>query len=811
MRYVFSDILRMARGQRLPVVLLVLNVVVSCLVICFSYGLYQSYNVVIKQGRSGRYMELALAAPQGTTHYSEEFDVMQSDITLGDVTDMLCSLDGDTAENIKAINLFVGFYNNIFCFGENGVITSDVGIYSGYFHIRPKGGSIVAAGIDEGFISDEDYIAGRRVVAVGEEMDAPEGRGSVDGGWGRSLMGEKYAMIAGEQFELLRMPKGSLQSRLIVPLTALPRDTKVWVPFGPGSPLMELYFEKPLTMSQYGELSRAVGAYFGDSAGLPKLEFTPAEELYYYKTVMLISVVISLLAAINMAVLYQYILERRSRELAVFRLCGCGRGRAVMMYLSECLLVSLPLFALSEYLWHRLLMPRAAELFEHFESAYSFKLYAAVFGIYAASVTAVMWLMIAFTVRKHSLIELKDRGDRAFGVFRLLEVAQLSAVLVLCLAVSFACLSRYELYAPFADMLEGSGYAVNYQGSFMYADDLRKSMKGAKVSATCLLSFVPEGYDADSDEDSMYQTVAYDNDLIDRYTPKLSEGTWLNKTEHSYLGDKMIPVVAAPNSAFSVGDRLISPDNMIEWDENYVPTRIEDLCFIVVGKLEDSASVFSYPYLMGDYTDHRDLYGVYNTEFVDTEVMFIREQDIYDLYGFNAPIMGTQLVDCKSLSDEEYKEIEMVIKRMSGAQYISFEEMNKASRAYIFEQMKTVFPIALCIFVLTLISGISISAIRTKRRLHTYAVLYICGATRKSCVLRSLWAGLMTCGASVLLAALTVIVGKQTFMKETVIGFGAIPLAVCTGVLAVYLVLSMVMPLLIIGRATIKEQLSEKE
>ena len=584
---------------------------------------------------------------------------------------------------------------------------------------------------------------------------------------------------------------------------------KIWVQ--PYQALMDVSFNKPLTMSQYNELSEAAAHYFGDRATLPKLEFTPAEELYYYRTILLISVVIAILAAINMAVLYRYILERRSRDLAVFRICGCTGRKAVLIYMGESLILSLPLFALSEFLWHKLLMPRFAGLFEHFENAYSFKLYAAVFGIYAASVAAVMFLMIFLVVRKHSLIELKTQGKgRSFGVFRLLEVVQLSAVLVLCLAVSFACLSRYELYSPFADLLEGKGYAVNYQGPFLYADDFKESMNGADVSTTCWLNFMPEGYDIDSDEDSMYQAVAYDDDLIDRFTPKLSDGKWLNKTEHSYHSDKMIPTVVSPNSPFSVGDKIISPDNMIEWDENYDPTRIEDLCFIVVGKLEDSASVFSYPYLMGEFTDHRDLYGVYNTEFVDTEVMFIREQDICDLYGFNAPVMGTQLVSCKGLSDEGYKKVGSAINRMNGTTYISFEEMNKTSEEYIFEQLKTVFPIAVCIFILTLISSISISAIYTKRRLHTYAILYICGATWKSCALRSLRSGLITCGVSIVLTVLTLIVGKQTFMKETVISFGLIPLAVCAGVLLVYLVLSMIMPLLIIGKTEPREVLKEE-
>ncbi|MBR1823173.1 MAG: hypothetical protein IJ779_02945 [Ruminococcus sp.] len=790
-----------------------LNVVVSCLVICFSYGLYQSYNVVIEKGKNTAYKDISIKAAAGTSHSSEKYssdylEVFESEITVGEFTDMLSSFSDDLADNIAQINLYLGFYNDVYCTVENGELISDTGIYESFFHVSAKDHSVVCAGIDEGTISDEDYASGERIVVVGDELFDPDHGHSINQSKARLLTDEKYITIEGEKYELRRI-SGNLDGRLVVPLTALTRDMKIWVQ--PYMGLMDISFNEPLTMSQYNEFSAAAAMYLGERATLPKLEFAPAEELYYYRTILLISVVIAILAAINMAVLYRYILERRSRDLAVFRLCGCTGGKAVMIYMGEALVLSLPLFAFSEFLWHRLLMPRFAGLFEHFENAYSFKLYAAVFGIYAASVAAVMLLMIYFVVRRHSLIELKTKGKgRAFGVFRVLEIVQLSAVLVLCLAVSFACLSRYELYSPFKDKLESKGYAVNYQGPFMYADDFRQSMKGADVSATCWINFVTEGYDVNSDEDSMYQTIAYDEDLIDRFTPKLSGGTWLNKTEHSYRSDKTIPAVVSPGSGFSVGDRFISPDNMIEWDENYEPTRVEDLCFIVVGKLEESASVFSYPYLMSKYTDHRDLYGVYNTEFVDTDMMFIRERDIRDLYGFDAPVMGTQLVDCKDLSDEEYKEVGSAIKRMNGTQYISFEEINKASKEYIFEQLKTVFPIAVCIFILTLISSISISAIYTKRQMHTYAILYICGSTWRGCAFRSLRSGLITCGLSAALTVLTIIVGRQTFMKETVISFGLIPLAVCAEVLIVYLTLSMIMPLLIIGRTEPREILKEE-
>ena len=811
MNYSLKNLSSVFTRQRLLAVLLVLNVVVSCLVICFSYGLYQSYNVVIEEGENPVYKELTIKASDGKKHRSDEYEIDLSEVTIGEFTAMLTSLSDDLTDNISSIDLFLGVDQNLYCECTDQEAVSDTGVYANYIHLDVKHHMIISGGTDVGCISDEDYSSGKKLVALGTEMFGSHG-GTI-GYSSKSytavpLTDEKNIIIEGEPYEILRI-NGYLEGRMIFPITSLSDDKLLWTdPI--SNDVFTIRFNEPIKASQYNELSEAVNKYFGDRAELPKLDFKGAEELYYYRTVLLISVVIAILAAINMAVLYRYILERRSRELAIFRICGCTGHEAVRMYLAECLTVSLPLFALSELLWHLLLMPRLAGLFEHFENAYSFKLYAAIFGIYAVSVTVVMYIMIQAAVKRHSLAELKTEAHSAgFGIFKVLETVQLSAVLVLIVSICFAAMSRYDLYSPFADLFRGDGYAINYQGPYMYAKDFRESVKGARVLDVCWLNFTPEDSDPYSNGE-MYATLAYDDELIDRFAPRLSEGVWLNGTEHSYQKDKMIPAVVPPDSPYSIGDRIISPDNMTEWDENYEPTRIEDLCFIVVGKLEDNASVFSYPYHYDKFTDHRDLYGVYNSEFVDSDVFLIRERDICDIYGFDAPITGIQLVDCSGMSDEEYRETGGILKRTAGSAVVSFEELNSGSMDYIFSEMQTVFPIALCIFILTVISSISISAIYTKRHLRTYAIFYICGARWRSCALRSLRSGLITCGASVLLTAAVLVIGKLTFMKDTVIGFGLIPLAVCAGVLIVYLALSMIMPLLIIGKTEPREILKEE-
>ena len=219
MNYSLKNLSSVFTRQRLLAVLLVLNVVVSCLVICFSYGLYQNYNAIIDTGSQPRCMQLDIKAASGTTHYSEKYsseyiDVSTSVITVGDTVDMLSSLSDDTGDNIELINLYHGFYNDIYCLDNHGEIISDTGIYENYFHIAVRDHALVCAGIDSGCISDEDYASGKKVVAVGYELFDPIKGFSINQARAKVLTDEKYVTIEGEQFELQRINGDMLRIKL---------------------------------------------------------------------------------------------------------------------------------------------------------------------------------------------------------------------------------------------------------------------------------------------------------------------------------------------------------------------------------------------------------------------------------------------------------------------------------------------------------------------------------------------------------------------------------------------------------------------
>ncbi len=107
----------------------------------------------------------------------------------------------------------------------------------------------------------------------------------------------------------------------------------------------------------------------------PILDFPDTDTYYLYNNIMLISVLLAMLSALNFAMLYQYILQKRNKELAVFRLCGCTRAKATGIYLSECLWLSIPTYILGNILFDVLLKNVLIPFFPNMEHAFSLAVY----------------------------------------------------------------------------------------------------------------------------------------------------------------------------------------------------------------------------------------------------------------------------------------------------------------------------------------------------------------------------------------------------------------------------------------------------
>ena len=831
LKYLFKNLKSLLTKQGVISLLLVVNIVVSALVICFSYGLYQNYNIYINEGEADRIENLYIDVYHEYKS-KDPYKIQRTPVTVGMVKDFIYMLSDDTMELIEYVSVSPLINTDLYYNQDN---PDEVGELGADFCLTRRNGNIVnylyyGSYSYEGYkqenslldmIPEESDVRGDKVVVISESFfHGPVGTISQtmlsNPEAGKYYTAEsvcdlpedtKTVKINGENYEIIGVIKGmNYWGMFQFPFTSLSDDTLL------NAGYLDIVFKPDayLTERAYNDIVTCMEATMSPYVYTYDVEIPTTTQMYFYKTILIISLFIAILAAVNMAILYRYILEKRSSELAILRICGCSKRKAVRMYLLECMLVNAPLFALTEYVYHKLIMPKLTGLFPHMEGAYSKKLYIVIFAMYVIASLIILYAMIKALISKHSLVEQKNssKAKSRFGIMKVFEILQLSVVIGIAVFLVSAIVSRYTYYMPFKDVLTSDGY-MTYTSS-MYYKELEQ------MCPDCDITYYSGGYVPIGREN--IQLYNYDDTLCNNYTPEMSQGVWLSDTDISYEKDKIIPIVATEGSGFTLGQEIPQKMTLFNPDDYTEVIGEFEYSYRVVGLIPDRGTVIGALGSGKDMPeDFNDFYSVYDYEFYEEKPYFFgRVSDQVAMYddmgGAEYPegmVSYVQFITSDKLTKEQKQQMENAFTER-GISFKPLSEVNKNSLEYIYEQMYTLFPIALCIFILTVISAVSINAIYTKRQLRNYAIFYICGARWRTCALKSLKDSAITCAVASALCALILFIGKQSFLKETVISFGIWHAVICVAVIALYLLLSMIMPIAIIGSSQPKDVLKEE-
>lgn len=196
------------------------------------------------------------------------------------------------------------------------------------------------------------------------------------------LWGEPYRIIARSTFHLFNFPTP--------PFTVAPDSVEM-------CNLVLITFETNINRKTFEQLKTVAEETNPGLFSFEDMAFPDNESIYLYNNIMLISALIAVLSVLNFVMLYHFILQRRSRALAICRLTGCTAGRAMRMYLGECFSISIPVYLLGLAVFIPLMKRILSGIFPYMEDAYSIWVYAAIFGIYIG----VMLLMLTVMVTRH--------------------------------------------------------------------------------------------------------------------------------------------------------------------------------------------------------------------------------------------------------------------------------------------------------------------------------------------------------------------------------------------------------------------------
>lgn len=169
-------------------------------------------------------------------------------------------------------------------------------------------------------------------------------------------------------------------------------------------------FNSAVSVKTYNQIRDVFNNYMGDKAVFEEIRTIDKDTYYTYKTVILISVFIALIAAINFMILYRYIMSTRKRTTAIFRILGLTPAKLNFMNMSECIILIVPFFILGMVLYQTVFLPRLHTYFVYMQDAYTPFVYFLLSVIFISVSLIVIGIMLLVMSRKRILELIKDRG-----------------------------------------------------------------------------------------------------------------------------------------------------------------------------------------------------------------------------------------------------------------------------------------------------------------------------------------------------------------------------------------------------------------
>jgi hypothetical protein len=421
---------------------------------------------------------------------------------------------------------------------------------------------------------------------------------------------------------------------------------------------------------------------------------------------------------------------------------------------------------------------------------------------------------------------------------RVLIFFQTVIVLIMLVSIISAIVSRYEKYKPLEIFFQGDGLNMHMTDllgkngqrylPFTESSDVEKYLKKAHMVSSYHVQMT---FDIDNKKEELgtwSPVIGYDDELISVYTPEMETGRWL-RTEDADT-DMIEIVLAQKEDIHKVGEIITLTTSDVIQDSRDCRLS-EPVQAKVVGILADGASPIMRTTDYGEYSDFRDYYYPFNRAEAERAIVFVSKRDIEHNNKIHAATEQKNLIEGETCiwpytisgpcfiqydkgitqKEKDYNSKYLAVNGRYAFRYTS-AEMRENSMEYIMNQMNMLIPVLIAMIILTLMSIISSTVIMIRQNMHNYSIYYMSGLTWRKCVsVHGLSVVIMQIGIFLFTMICIAICEKIGVLDRTVFSLGGWQLLGCLVVIMFFIVFSIALSFLLIGKKSVKDILREAE
>lgn len=364
-KYLLNNLKHSITNQRLMMCLLVIVQLFSVIVITFSYGIINHYNFKIDEKESTTLIYDFLGINYEGTTKEEIYRFVDKE-----------SVDEFLKEVLPYIEKKLDYFY-ISGPADKYMIECSSGYEKGVLKLSTQLND--RTGVIEGEMLTDEQMNSSEKIMVAQQS-------AVDSNWCIQIDGETYRAVG-------LLSKMYAERSIFVPYKAIPENTKFY--------FVSFILTEPLLESEYNEIVSMVKDAFGDTLNIPEFEGIVNESSNrVYKDIMFVTGFLILVCAVNYCIMYRYMLDKRRREFAISRICGCSKYKAGIVYMIELVGVSAVTLVVGLLMYHHFILPKAVEEFNYIGLFYGRNVYMTIAGVYMGILSIAYIVLIWRFIRK---------------------------------------------------------------------------------------------------------------------------------------------------------------------------------------------------------------------------------------------------------------------------------------------------------------------------------------------------------------------------------------------------------------------------
>ncbi len=400
--------------------------------------------------------------------------------------------------------------------------------------------------------------------------------------------------------------------------------------------------------------------------------------------------------------------------------------------------------------------------------------------------------------------------------FNIFVIIQITLVFITCVFTSSSVSQNLKYYNAFADILDGEGYCASPYINKLHRiipsteikDNKRFSDYGDYFENVVAVHQIIATGENGSENPYPQKTFAYDGCLIYDYKPIMDNGEWLSDVKSE---SNLLHAVISPNHyGLKVGD-IIKQEFSTSQDSICLDVKI-------VGMMKDGAKLFGATSdndkisTVGGTTNKLTAEMLFSNYYSDIagKPAFVYNLDELEQYEISYITEQKMLIPFRDNLTEISQAEEALDNFTIGA--IPFSQIKKNTLSEIRKQIIILISIIVGLFMLTIVSIISFTAISTHKKLKDYGILYICGGRWKQCAFINFIVIAVDLILSSFLTCFVIQAMKLIgLLNNTVVMFTLNESLICLGVSIIIILVSLIMPIIIIGKTQPREIIKSNE